>query len=98
MVKNLPACSAGGGLYPCVRKIPWKRKWQPTPVFLPGEFHGQRSLVDYSPWGPCKESDMTERLSLSCRVLIRINGVGHGVACTKYSSVCLPAHLYTIIL
>ena len=54
--------------------------------------------MDYSPWGPCKESDMTERLSLSCRVLIRINGVGHGVACTKYSSVCLPAHLYTIIL
>ena len=29
----------------------WKRKWQPAPVFLPGEFHGQRSLVDYSPWG-----------------------------------------------
>ena len=31
--------------------IPWRRKWQPTPVFLPGESHGQRSLVDYSPWG-----------------------------------------------
>ena len=30
---------------------PWRRKWQPTPVFLPGEFHGQRSLVGYSPWG-----------------------------------------------
>ena len=39
----------------------WRRKWQPTPVFLPGESHGQRSLVGYSPWG-CKESDMTERL------------------------------------
>ena len=37
-----------------VGKIPWKRKWQPTLVFLPGKFHGQRSLVDYSPWG-CKE-------------------------------------------
>ena len=35
------------------------RNWQPTPVFLPGEFHGQRSLVDYSPWGR-KELDMTE--------------------------------------
>ena len=35
-----------------VGKIPWRRKWQPTPVFLPGEFHGQRSLVGYSPWGP----------------------------------------------
>ena len=33
-----------------VRKIPWRRKWQPTPVFLPGESHGQRSLVGYSPW------------------------------------------------
>ena len=34
-----------------VRKIPWRRKWQPTPVFLPGESHGQRSLMGYSPWG-----------------------------------------------
>ena len=37
----------------------WRRKWQPTPVFLPGESHGWRSLVGYSPWGH-KESDMTE--------------------------------------
>ena len=36
---------------PWVRKIPWRRKWQPTLVFLPGKFHGQRSLADYSPWG-----------------------------------------------
>ena len=34
-----------------VRKIPWRREWQPTPVFLPGEFYGQRSLVSYSPRG-----------------------------------------------
>ena len=33
-----------------VRKIPWRRKWQPTPVLLPGRSHGQRSLVGYSPW------------------------------------------------
>ena len=44
---------------PWVRKIPWKRKWQPTPVFLPGKSHGQRSLAGYSPWN-CKESDITE--------------------------------------
>ena len=43
---------------PWVRKIPWRKKWQPTPVFLPGEFHGQRSLVGYSPWSH-KESDTT---------------------------------------
>ena len=36
---------------PWVGKIPWRRKWQPTPVFLPGRSHGQRSLVGYSPWG-----------------------------------------------
>ena len=40
----------------------WRRKWQPTPVFLPGVFHGQRNLVGYSPWGH-KESDKTEWLT-----------------------------------
>ena len=51
------------GFYPWVGKIPWERKWRPTPVFLPGESHGQRSLVGYSPWGR-RESDTTERLTL----------------------------------
>ena len=41
---------------------PWSRKWQPTLVFLPGKFHGQRSQVGYSPWGH-KESDTSEQLS-----------------------------------
>ena len=45
-----------------VGKIPWRRAWQPTPVFLPGESHGHRHLVGYSPGG-CKESDTTERLT-----------------------------------
>ena len=49
--------------YPWVRKTPWRRKWQPTPVFLPGEFHGQRSPGGYSPWGR-KESDRTERTDM----------------------------------
>ena len=44
---------------PWVRKIPWRRTWQPTPVFLPGESHGHRSLAGYSPWGH-KESDTIE--------------------------------------
>ena len=44
-----------------------EKKWQPTPVFLPGEFHGQRSLADYGPWG-CKEPDTTEQLTLSRHV------------------------------
>ena len=49
-------------LDPWVGKIPWRREWQSTPVFLPGEFHGQRSLAGYSPQG-CKESDTTEQLT-----------------------------------
>ena len=44
------------GSHPWVGKIPWRRAWCPTPVFLPGESHGQRSLADCSPWG-FKESD-----------------------------------------
>ena len=47
---------------PRVGKIPWRRKLQPTPVFLPGEFHGQRSQVGGSPWGH-KELDTTEQLT-----------------------------------
>ena len=46
----------------------WRRAWQPTPVFLPGEFHGQRSLVCYSPWGH-RESDMTEQLTHTTLIL-----------------------------
>ena len=62
VVKNLPA-NAGdirdSGSIPGT--IPWRRAWQPTPVFLPGEFHGQRSLVGYSPEG-LKESDTIEEI------------------------------------
>ena len=61
-VKNPPA-NAGDvkrtRLDPWVGKITWRRKWQPTPVFLPGRFHGKRSLMGYSPW-VCKQLDMTE--------------------------------------
>ena len=50
------------GFDPWVGKISWRKKWKPTPVFLPGEVHGQRRLAGYySPWGR-KESDMTERM------------------------------------
>ena len=48
------------GFDPWVRKISWRRAWQFTPVLLPGESHGQRSLVGHSPWGH-RESDMTEK-------------------------------------
>ena len=50
------------GFSPWVRKITWRRKWQPPPVLLPGKSRGQRSLLGYSPWG-CKESDVSEHVS-----------------------------------
>ena len=52
------------GFSPWVGQIPWRRKGQPTPVFLPAKFLGQRSLVGYSPWG-CKELDTAEQLTLT---------------------------------
>ena len=50
------------GFDPWIGKTPWRSEWQPTPVFLPGEFQGQRTVAGYSLWGP-KESDTTERLT-----------------------------------
>ena len=52
------------GFNPWVRKIPWRRKWQPTPVSMHGKSHGQRCLVGYCPWG-CQESDTTEQAHVS---------------------------------
>ena len=58
-----PACQCRGckrlGFDPWVGKSPWRRAWQPTPIFLPGESHGQKSLAGYDPQS-CKESDTTE--------------------------------------
>ena len=48
-------------LDPWVRKTPWRRKWQPTPVFLPGESHGQRHLLGYSPWGHKSQTDLATK-------------------------------------
>ena len=59
MVKE-PTCQCRRHRFnPWVRKIPWRRKWQPTPVFLPGKSHGQRRLEGYNPWGG-KESEVAE--------------------------------------
>ena len=61
---------------PWVGKIPWRRAWQPTPVFLPGESHGQRSLAGYSPLG-CKESDRTEQLTLTVYQFSSVQSLSH---------------------
>ena len=67
-VRNLLQCRRSG-FEPWVGKIPWRREWLPTSVFLPGEFQGQRSLVGYSAW--ChKESDTTKQLTLTSLKLL----------------------------
>ena len=63
------------GFGPWVGKIPWRREWQPSPVFLPGKFHGQRSPASYSLWG-LKESDVTEQVHFTC--------------CLRKGCFCLP--------
>ena len=62
MAENLPAVQETQ-LRPLGWEDPWRRKWQPSPVFLPGESRGQRSLAGYSPWG-LKEPDMMSNLTL----------------------------------
>ena len=61
VVKNPPANTGNtrDSFHPWVGKIRWRKKWQPTPVFLPEKFHGQRKLADYSPWHH-KKWDVTE--------------------------------------
>ena len=68
-VKNLPANAGDTGDMVLIpeEEIPWRRKWPPTPVFLPGKFHGQRSMAGYSPWG-CKEST---RLSVQANIILK---------------------------
>ena len=65
---KIPGGSGRPGLDCWVGKISWRKEWQPIAVFLPGEFHGQRNLVGYSPWTH-KELDMTEGLTVSLSML-----------------------------
>ena len=62
VVKNGPANASD----PWVRRIPWRRAWQPTPVFLPGESHGPRSLASYSPWD---HKELTPLSMHTCRLI-----------------------------
>ena len=86
------ACNSGDlgsvpGFDPRVRKIPWRRKWQPTPVFLPGETHGRRSLVGYSPRGR-KEQDTTERLQFQFKSCRKSCGEGWRDSSAKAQTLC----------
>ena len=75
---------------PGVGKSP-KREWLPTPLFLPGEFHGHRSLINYSPWS-CKELEMTEQISL---LQLLKNNDYISLFCTIYS--CCLSILYIVV-
>ena len=79
-VKNLPAMQEAQ-LQSQVGKIPWRREWLTTPIFLPGKFHGQRSMA--GPWDR-QESDTTEQLPLS---------LSHMCMCIYI--VCIHTHTYT---
>ena len=80
MVKNLQQCRRHR-FNPWVRKVSRRREWLPTPVFLPGESHEQRSMGDYSPWGR-KESDTSERqTTLTYLILILVVFVAGGNSC-----------------
>ena len=62
VLNNLPFQCRRCRFHPWAGKVPWRRKWQPTPVFLPGKYHGQRGLAGCSRWG-LKEMDLTKWLN-----------------------------------
>ena len=69
--------------HPWIAKSPWRRAWQPTPVFLPREYHGQRSLVGYSLWGH-RESNMTEAHVQNSVLLACMHRTGCPSLCTDF--------------
>ena len=85
VLKNLPvrACQCRRhGFDPCVGKTPCRRAWQPTPVFLPGESHGQRSLVGYSPWGRKKSRiGLSDSTTTNCPILVTPQCKRPGITC-----------------
>ena len=92
VVKNLPAMQETP-VWSLGRENPWRREWQPTPVFLPGESHGQRSLVGYSPWGR-RGSDMTGWLSTAAHT-IAIYSVNMLFQCLLHSIIFVEvSHLF----
>ena len=74
----------------------WRRKWQPTPVFLPGEFHRQRKLVGYRPWGH-QESDTTEWLTLA-HFYLSLGSVSGGLFHSFFGGTFLPYYWFSLTL
>ena len=82
---------------PGIGKIPWRREWQPAPVFWPGEFHGQRSPVGYSPRNH-KDTDTTERLTLVLFSGLWYTGVHHMTTCKTVLCTILSIFLSDVFL
>ena len=94
VVKNLSASAGDAGSDPdaWVRKFLWSRKWQPTPVLLPGKSQGQRNMMGYSPWDS-KESDLTDPLSMhtcTCKVIWTLYCFGWCLLELSVQSTVLP--------
>ena len=90
----------GCRFYLWVGRILWRRKWQPTPVFLPGKFHGQRSLAIYSPW-TCRESDTTEHTHMHAHTHTRTHTHTHTHTHTRTQPVvykCFTCLLCLVVL
>ena len=74
-VKNLPAMQEAQkmnpepGFNPWFRKKPWRKKWQPIPIFLPKKFHGQRSLGGYNPWDHKSQAQLSNEIHLEHTVV-----------------------------
>ena len=83
-VKNLPTMQETW-FHPGVPKIPWRKEWQPTPVFLPGESHEQRSLAGCNPWG-LKQLYMSEQLKHI--LYLRERGVYVLFCCYSVAKLC----------
>ena len=77
---------------PWVEKIPWNRKWEPTPMFLPEESHGQRSLAGYGPWGH-KESDTTEHKCTHAACMNQENVNSFLLSCLN----CAPSFCHALL-
>ena len=80
MIKHLPTMRGRPRFNPWVGKTLWRRKWQPTPVLLPGKSHGRRSVAGYSPWG-LKGSDTTERLHFTFATSYSTSDILHHLLC-----------------
>ena len=88
------------GFGPWDRKIPWRRNWQPTPVFLPGKSHGQRNLVGYSPWGCRVKHDLVrkrEQLSPAVGALREFLSISRLWGDTFYQFRIMRPHMRTIL-